>query len=754
MPFWPTSTDNLSWSADNHIAVGGGDWIGILVPRLNAKGPNNLPWDSISFKVNLFSTNEIPFCEPLSSTNWSIGEEMSLRHVVGIEWSPPGLARFGTCALAILHSCHVLVLWECVGQPHIRDKWRRCLIVNHVIQAYYGTSITDDPERRQVRQRIRSFAWAPAAQAKHKSIDRLLDPHLAHREHFVAVSTDAGDIFILKMQSPHDALGPDNLKWGAKVVHRLQLSSGVSLDIGATALAFSDWHKGSNAKFAYLSSGHLFVCDAQYDSSADAESRVVLSEPQELILSLSGDLTGPLRFAPKSNILFLSGPDTIFGVDTSGDPNEQPLSHHLDGRWDDLSGLAFTADVIGNSTVHIASHLSTTSSATSNFSMALESDTREPGWQNAIHESKANFSASFDLGPNVQERTWGIASSPLGDSIATCVTLLPSDSPAHIIQSELRSVIAITAHVESKDIPFPFEGGRSPPQDISAETIMYGIRQFLVRGGKIDGTEQLRDATRQFVANALELSLPTKAPPLPWADEDEESFEATPENLSTCFVHMRACLYYEDNMFFQRVDRLIDVVMQRQPKLQLAKDEYKHITASVLALPAELREAGPISRRISNALKAVKSRLDTGTSAVDPAMVDSAPFVETCSICQHEVVFESLRWSRCGGGHQFPRCSLTFFSIMEPGISKTCRICNALYLNEEAMPELKGNVAEGAKTEQSSITNGMDIDGDPSAVNQNHDAQTAGLVEPNASLARLLFAASNLCILCGGKFTA
>ena len=213
VPFWPTSTDNLAWSADNLIAVGGGEQIAILVPRLNTKGPNSLLWDSIAHRVNLFTTNEIPFAEPLSSVNWSIGEELSLRHVTKLDWSPPGLGRFSTCALAILHSNHVLVLWECVGQPHIRDKWKRCLNVNHTIQAYYGSSVTDDFEMRQVRQRIRSFAWIPAVHMKHTSVDARLDSHLSQREHYLAVSTDAGDIFILRVTSPHDVLAPENFKW-------------------------------------------------------------------------------------------------------------------------------------------------------------------------------------------------------------------------------------------------------------------------------------------------------------------------------------------------------------------------------------------------------------------------------------------------------------------------------------------------------------------------------------------------------------
>lgn len=766
VPFWPTSTDNLAWSADNLIAVGGGESIAILVPRLNTKGPNSLLWDSIAHRVNLFTTNEIPFSEPLSSVNWSIGEELSLRHVTKLDWSPPGLGRFSTCALAILHSNHVLVLWECVGQPHIREKWKRCLNVNHTIQAYYGTTITDDIEMRQVRQRIRSFAWIPAVHMKHTSVDPRLDSHLAQREHYLAVSTDAGDIFILRVTSPHDVLAPENFKWEAKVAFHLPISSeGLNSQrgtyrinspstMGATALAFSDWDTNDGAKFAYIAGGRLFVCDARNEPSTDSGSRITLGEAQEYS---TANLVprGPLKFAPETFSLLLFGSDAIMNVDTRADPSNEPRTHHLDGRWDEISGLAFTADADALSTLHFVSHLSTASSATSTLPLSLEDDAdfKESYWHNAIHESKANFSASYDLGANVQERTWGITTSPLGDVVATCVSLLPNDSPAHIIQSGQRSVIALTSYFNSTDQPFPSYGGRSISEDISAETILHGLRQFVSRGGQIEGDEHIKQASRQAVMNTLEVCFPITVPPFPWSEDGGRDFEMTSEDLHTCLTNVRARLYYENDMFFQRLDRLTDVVMQRQPKLQLTKLQYQHVTKSVLNLPYELCEISPLSLKIGDVLSAVQAKLNNSGSALDPAMVDSTSFVETCGICHQDIVLESLRWSRCGGGHQFSRCTLTFLSIMEPGISKSCRICRALYLNEEALPEFKKPNAKTIKVEDPPQAEAMDVDASAGAEDTGDESQKDN-VEPNVSLARLLFSACDVCILCGGKFVA
>jgi hypothetical protein len=205
-------------------------------------------------------------------------------------------------------------------------------------------------------------------------------------------------------------------------------------------------------------------------------------------------------------------------------------------------------------------------------------------------------------------------------------------------------------------------------------------------------------------------------------------------------------------MFFQRLDRLTDIVMQRQPKLQLTKHQYQHVAKTILNLPYELCEISSLSIKVGGVLSAVQAKLDNSGSALDPAMDDSTSFVETCSICHQDVVLESLRWSRCAGGHQFSRCTLTFLSIMEPGISKSCRICNALYLNEDALPEYKKPDAKTIKVEEPPQEEDMDVDATAGAENTGDTQKDC--VEPSISLARLLFSACDVCILCGGKFVA
>lgn len=777
VPFWPTGTDNLSWSADNLIAVGGSDSVAILVPRLNRKGPNNLSWDSVVFRVNGFSLKEIPFKDPFSSANWSLGEELSLRYVESLKWSPPGLARFGTCVLAILHSNQALALWECFGQPQSKDKWRRCLTVNRAVQAYYRNSSTPDKETRQVRQRIRAFAWAPALRKKRSSIDSKLSAYLAPSINYLAVSTDGGDILILKVESPHHVLATENVKWSCNVVHRIRLhatngnpqsgilqNSGVSPISSVTALAFSAWSGRTRSRLAYIAQSRLYVCDVHYEDSADLSSRLTTTDPIELASPLASELSRPLQFAPNSDSLLLFGPDTVLNVDTAAFPTGKPRNHHLDGRWDAITGLAFVANANGsgnaNTDLHIVSHLSTASSATSRLPKSLSkvANFKEPNWQNALQEDIANYAASNDLGSSVQERTWGIASSPLGDFVATCVSLLPSDIPAHIIQSEQRSIVAITQEYSSEEIPLPSGGGQSLPETISAETLLYCFHQYATRDGSIDTTKNNTESIVQSAMRALDISeedlnVVTEMPlPLDGEDVNDDELDS---KLVDYLIYLRAQIFYGPNMLSQRIERLKDVAFQQKPKLQLAKESLSHIADVIIGLPNRFKEASDLSSKIGTAFAAVKTKIDSLGSSVDPEMMDSVHFIEQCGICDQNIKFENPRWSRCAGGHQFTRCALTFLSIMEPGISKSCRICNALYINEDTLPAINGTPSEIVKSEDETMVDGEAIGGSGAAMTEDgQQQQRTNVIEPQVSLARLLFAACDKCILCGGKFVA
>lgn len=64
---------------------------------------------------------------------------------------------------------------------------------------------------------------------------------------------------------------------------------------------------------------------------------------------------------------------------------------------------------------------------------------------------------------------------------------------------------------------------------------------------------------------------------------------------------------------------------------------------------------------------------------------------ETCEICNAEIPFLGDTTSAmCRAGHQFTRCSLSFVSIQEPGISKYCSGCGKQFLDLAKLGPVEG----------------------------------------------------------------
>jgi hypothetical protein len=81
------------------------------------------------------------------------------------------------------------------------------------------------------------------------------------------------------------------------------------------------------------------------------------------------------------------------------------------------------------------------------------------------------------------------------------------------------------------------------------------------------------------------------------------------------------------------------------------------------------------------------------------------------------------------------RCTLSFLAIQTPGTSKACSICNAQYINEFMMPSFKAQDSKETSADGDEVMQGTSDQ------------------EPPLSLARILFAACDRCVCCGGKFT-
>ena len=129
---------------------------------------------------------------------------------------------------------------------------------------------------------------------------------------------------------------------------------------------------------------------------------------------------------------------------------------------------------------------------------------------------------------------------------------------------------------------------------------------------------------------------------------------------------------------------------------------------------------------------------------------------DTCDLCDAPIPFTDLKMAACMNGHQFPRCGLTFLAIQAPRITKSCGICDTVFLSDEFVKAQEGVKQGKSGTDGRQNGDAMQVDGEE-AIPTNEEAEghpgtsVQGGVS-SVSLARILFLACDVCIYCGGKF--
>ena len=222
LKLFPSCYDCLSWSADGELAVAAGEYIHVLVrnpaillrlQRLTtiqtpAKGTqlaedprtSGSQWHSSRFRANVFTINEWPTIDPQDRQTLSIGAEQSLSTVVGLAWSPPGIAKHRRCTLGVLTSNLVLSLFEPVGP---QGRWLRVAVVNWALSSYFQ-QIVDEESLRLRKVLIRSFTWCPPVKVPVSQKDRtpysVLDTESRWGVQLLAVSNDDNDVVFLQSQ--------------------------------------------------------------------------------------------------------------------------------------------------------------------------------------------------------------------------------------------------------------------------------------------------------------------------------------------------------------------------------------------------------------------------------------------------------------------------------------------------------------------------------------------------------------------------
>ena len=205
-----------------------------MVPKLQLSQPwrretQEHRWQRVTLQVNMFTEEEVPQVSPLPFRSFAIGEEQSFSHVVGLAWSPEGLAKHQRCALAVLTANHVLSVWASGSNPNYQRSWERVLVVNHALrQAFNAVGSQDDVGEEQADEfsrlgcRIRAFSWAPSLpDSRSSDYEFARDSIRPFRHHLLAVSNDLGQLIFIGVESPFRYMKWAGKPWSAKVItHR------------------------------------------------------------------------------------------------------------------------------------------------------------------------------------------------------------------------------------------------------------------------------------------------------------------------------------------------------------------------------------------------------------------------------------------------------------------------------------------------------------------------------------------------------
>jgi hypothetical protein len=775
LPFWPNSTDCVQWSGENQIAVLGGEVVSIIKPRYREPLPNGQWWNiSTSVKINVFSTAELPRPSMLSDRNFSLGEETSIHQAVSAAWSPPGLAKHGGCALAVLTSNHVLSIWAPEGKGQSAE-WKRAVVVSEAVRQFYkelnqrsGVQGSDERERReyrQMRQRIRSFTWTSPLHT---------DQELPNRRLFsggqaLLVATEGGHVLTLRVQSPYENSLPSFPRWTIAVTASFDVEDamksipgqvlpqpesttaqfGTRLDkrLVVDAMVLGDWyqHEGCTENIAPLvliARGRVFVTPVFYDP---ASREITSSRPSALRWCLQdrSDCAGPLHYVPDGGLgsVIVSGQDIIFYGRLSFSPEENTINAHftscnLDGRWDNVSGITVTGNSshAGSFKAHVVSQLFSPSASTSILALPLSDpgsaiSCTQPSWQIAINNSKASYGALYDIGRHVQARCWGMAASPLDTYVATCTSMHSTDAIAYIIKAEQTSTLNLTYEGAPTGQTFTPVLSLASYSPLLCTNLSFYLKRFLDRAAASD--PPMSPDRNEVIAAILE-AIP-ESPAISQVHPGENM------DIGALLQHIRVAIYAYDKIRQCHAARIVQTAFGDYALgAQAMGITMEQIIRSVLRVPVNAVRMDEFSLSIKRVYEIALSKLDSSyqQGTEEPSARD---WKEQCQICQQAILFESFKWARCMQGHQFGRCALSLLAVQEPGTTKRCGVCGVYYLDIAATRSTKASVSPDAEAE-SSLMNDLQGSNGPGE-------DVAG-----TSLATLLFAACEVCIYCGGQF--
>jgi hypothetical protein len=640
------------------------------------------------------------------------------------------------------------------------------------------------------------------------------------------VCNDDNQLAVVVIDSPTSTYGADH-GWNAVVLTHASMIPD-SESIFSEPSFFDDITK-QQKHISHVSwspwtiSGDWYHSIIVYATNEDVRARIVTYTHDSIGLgdevvypNIDMRYNGPMKWYPTVNegilslALFAASGLIYLKISTQDASIIEEATHDLDGRWDPVSGATWDADQRPASRLHFSSLLSTVQNPTS----VLEVSSNEltalgcPSWRDQIENSAVLFSAKNDLKGNTKMKVWGLVASPLGDFIATCHSVHPSDMIEYGSPNDRRGTVAISALREYRKMRQSF-----PHRDVGAEGVLFTLKKL------VENTVEDNEQIPAFVEEVADKLLQAYGPIDGSSDSSNISLSTLDvKNIDILVRVFKQVAFFDPHTLKDRYTNLashacntkvndgLESILIAYRLASLSQElpavlsgtcfsaEIRNHHQKMVALVRKLVESdpSPATNTQSTSAKHSPDRTDLDVNVVAPSQPsdDTTPSVnlelsdvtvDTCDFCSAPIPFTDPITASCTNGHQFPRCGLSFLAIQAPGITKYCGICSTPFLSEDfliaqEMNDKRGHLAEPANTDgqvraNSDGRNGADHKGDIAMASdgldddqERHNAKqqrqaTAAKFDESEgeknlpmTLAKVLFFACDACIYCGGKF--
>ncbi|KAJ5730643.1 uncharacterized protein N7483_005151 [Penicillium malachiteum] len=682
LSLFPSCFGAADWSPDGELAVAGSDQVHILTWK--AKAQNNTAQNASEgwhitriLRVNFFTFTEWPTVHPQNRDDFSVGVEQSPSNVIGLAWSPPGLARYRRSVLAILTSNLILSLWEPVGA---NGEWVRVCIINHALypnpealQKLHGAGLQ--------KTNIRSFQWCPPAQVSQNPGSRSRTPEDRWGVQLMAATTDSNEVVFLRIYRPTGLHNSSK----AYIVNKLAthsiygaekqfpmacsgslLQSALKSKLRLTSISCGPWltlKEPSNGSLFSATSviavlygtelrfiqATVALVDTDPDHEVTPQYEAIIDLKHHPLTLLSekwahNRIVGPLKWVHASkyekitlSIGIVGGLLTITCPSSALNCSEPAGAGIEIQEWPCSSlpteeGELFPRHMEPVSTQNVQDDLCTLHMGTvGGLGAAIDLDKsgnfktwRVPQWMDFVQRYREEYDLDRDLRGYNLARIWGLATYQ--GFTAIVFTMHPTDMVEYRMNSAEGAFVGFIDEATGE---------------------VADMHAFFMPPVGDDGQNSTRVKRGQVITSVL-------------STIDQEG-GLSQENYK--MIYTAACCAVTDEQ----------------------TEQVRHQAREWLERLAE-KTGADLSEEIS---KCANGSPMISAKSNDHLNGPGSYLFERCEVCDAGLIWDSPREVQCQNGHLFVRCGLSFQAIQEPGVSKYCSICQAEYFDEDILTRVR-----------------------------------------------------------------